>query len=237
MELLEKRPEQRYQLLGDNKDVVQFVLLPDEKIFVQHASLVYCGSGVEVKRRRGVCSSLFSQIGRNLHLAEVCNVSKGVSYVGVSQGNSGKLMVMNPLVTKPIMCKASSVLAYTPGVKIEKKHHWYRISGSGLLVLQTEGSVIEKRLATDEEIHVRKDFLLAYSESAKIEKFVRNPTYTALLFGYVMAKINGPGVVYFSNNRKPHRDNSMSIYLPLWMLIIIMLMLELIQWFRILNGL
>ena len=205
MDELLKQDQINFQVLDNTFNVLQVVLLPNQSLYTEITYLLYCSPNLSFREVSGMFwKRLVSEpVGQRYRIK---NRKGGVEYVGLSK-TTGKILGINPFVLEDtFIINKAFILAYSSGVKIGqasepnilmKRAYWREVKGNGIVFLQGEGSVIEKRLGSDEEICVNKNEIMAYSRGVKISEASVVRSYKAfLVHDWCMMKVKGPGWVF-----------------------------------------
>ena len=205
MDELLKHDQINFQVLDNTFNVLQVILLPNQSLYTELTYMLYCSS---VLSFREVSNPLWKRlVSEAVGLRyRVKNRKGGVEYVGLSK-STGKILGINPFVLEDtFIVNKAFILGYSSGVKITqalepsilmKKEYWREAKGNGIVFLQGEGSVIEKRLGSEEEICVSKNEIMAFSKGVKITEANVVRSYRAfLVHDWCMMKIKGPGWVF-----------------------------------------
>lgn len=205
MEGLLKHDQVNFQVLDDNYHVLQIVLLPNQALYTEITYTIYCSPNLSVRETSGPFWKRLTTESTGLRY-RIKNRKGGVEYLGISK-SLGKIIGINPYILEDkFIINKAFILAYSSGVKIAqavepnilmKKASWREAKGNGVLFIQGNGCVIEKRLGIDEEICVNKNEIIAFSKNLKVTEANVVRSYKAfLVHDWCMMKIKGPGWVF-----------------------------------------
>lgn len=209
MEKLLKKEHFNFEVL--DSVVVQVILLPNQVLYTELSSIIYASSTLSFKQcPRSLWEKLFGlQHGLNYRIK---NHKGGVEYVSISH-SPGKILAVNPnLIDELIIPDKRFILGYSSGIKIRATsnpipfpmiNNPRQARGNGILFLQSFGTIIEKRLGVDEEIHINTSDIIAYSKSVKVfdSSLIRN-SGKVYLNDWALMKLQGPGWVFIEGCNK-----------------------------------
>lgn len=208
-----------YKIIGDDLQLVEIELDPQEGVRAEAGTLTYMESGIEMQTSTGggVFKGFKRAItGESFFITSFVNSGQGKSHVGFAAPYPGKIIPLDlGQLGGKFLCQKDSFLCAAQGVEIEvaftkrigaglfggEGFILQRLEGDGMTFVHAGGTVIEKDLADGEKLRVDTGCLVAFSPTVDYDiKFVGG--FTNALFGgegIFLANLTGPGHVYLQS--------------------------------------
>ncbi len=208
-----------YQIYGDDLQLVEIELDPNEGVRAEAGTMTYMEDGIQMQTGTGggVFKGLARAItGESFFITTFLNTGGAKQRAAFAAPYPGKII---PLALEDfggsIICQKDSFLCAAQGIEIEiaftkrlgagifggEGFILQRLRGSGMTFVHAGGTVIEKDLAAGETLRVDTGCLVAFSESVDYDiKFIGG--FTNALFGgegLFLASLTGPGKVYLQS--------------------------------------
>lgn len=208
-----------YRIFGDDLQLVEIELDPQEGIRAEAGTMTYMEPGIEMQTSTG--GGLFSGFkrmitGESFFITTFLNTGSGKSHVAFAAPYPGKIIPIDmPEFDGRILCQKDAFLCAAEGIDIEVAFSkrlgagvfggegfiLQRLQGDGMAFVHAGGTIIEKDLAEHEVLRVDTGCLVAFSESVDYDiQFVGG--FVNALFGgegLFLAKLSGPGRVYLQS--------------------------------------
>ncbi len=208
-----------YRIFGDDLQLVEIELDPEEGIRAEAGTMTYMEPGIEMQTSTG--GGLFSGFkrmitGESFFITTFLNTGSGKSHVAFAAPYPGKIIPIDmPEFDGRILCQKDAFLCAAEGIGIEVAFSkrlgagvfggegfiLQRLQGDGMAFVHAGGTIIEKDLAEHEVLRVDTGCLVAFSESVDYDiQFVGG--FVNALFGgegLFLAKLGGPGKVYLQS--------------------------------------
>jgi uncharacterized protein (TIGR00266 family) len=208
-----------YIIYGDDLQLVEIQLDPEEGIRAEAGTMIYMEKGIEMQTGTG--GGIFKGVqriftGESFFITSFLNTTADVRRVSFAAPYPGKIVPLDMTsLGGTFICQKDSFLCAAQGIEIEiafsKKlgaglfggegFILQRLVGDGLAFAHAGGTIIEKDLAAGDVLSVDTGCLVAFSPSIDYDiQFVSG--FTNALFGgegLFLAKITGPGKVYLQS--------------------------------------
>ena len=208
-----------YKIFGDDMQLVEIELDPNEGVRAEAGAMTYMEQGIEMQTSTG--GGLFKGFkraitGESFFITTFLNNSRNISRVAFGAPYPGKIIPLDlPSLGGSFICQKDSFLCAARGVEIEvaftKKigaglfggegFILQRLTGDGLAFVHAGGTLIEKHLAAGETLRVDTGCLAAFAPSVDYDiQFVGG--FKNALFGgegLFLATLTGPGLVYIQS--------------------------------------
>jgi len=208
-----------YQIYGDDLQLVEIELDPNEGVRAEAGAMIYMGDGIQMQTSTG--GGLFKGFkrmitGESFFITSFVHSGQGKGRVAFGAPYPGKIV---PLELEKLggefLCQKDSFLCAAQGVEIEvaftkrlgagffggEGFILQRLAGNGLAFVHAGGTVIPKQLAAGESLRVDTGCLVAFSPTAGYAiQFVGG--FKNALFGgegVFLARLTGPGLVYLQS--------------------------------------
>jgi uncharacterized protein (TIGR00266 family) len=208
-----------YQIFGDDLQLVEIELDPDEGVRAEAGTMTYMEDGIQMQTGTGggIFKGLQRAItGESFFITTFLNTGSVKQRAAFAAPYPGKII---PLALEDfggaIICQKDSFLCAAQGIEIEiaftkrlgagifggEGFILQRLKGPGMTFVHAGGTVIEKDLAAGESLRVDTGCLVAFSESVDYDiKFIGG--FTNALFGgegLFLTSLSGPGKVYLQS--------------------------------------
>ncbi len=203
----------QYNVFGGSLPAVELTFNQGESIFTQSGGMTWMSSHfkMDTNMKGGLMKGLGRMLsGESLFMATYTAEADGAQMT-LASTFPGSIVVLQLDGAKEVICQKSAFLCATSGVQLSAavtraKAGFFggegfimqKVSGTGLVFLELDGTVVEKRLAPGERLKVDTGNIAAYessvSYSAETVKGFKN-----ILFGgegLFLSVLEGPGKVY-----------------------------------------
>jgi uncharacterized protein (TIGR00266 family) len=208
-----------YQIFGDDLQLVEIELDPGEAVRAEVGTMTYMEDGIEMQTSTG--GGIFSGLkrvftGESFFITSFLNNGQGKSHVSFAAPYPGKIVPIDlGQFNNEIYCQKDSFLCAAKGIEIEvaftkrlgaglfggEGFILQRLTGSGWTFAHAGGTVIEKDLASGEQLRVDTGCLVAFATTVDYDiKFIGG--FTNALFGgegLFLTTLTGPGKVYLQS--------------------------------------
>ncbi|MDD2621096.1 MAG: TIGR00266 family protein [Syntrophomonadaceae bacterium] len=208
-----------YQIFGDDMQIVEVELDPNEGIRAEAGTMMYMEQGIEMQTGTG--GGMFKGFkrmltGESFFITTFLNNGRGKQKVAFGAPYPGKVVVLDlSRMGGSFMCQKDSFLCAARGIEIEiaftkrigaglfggEGFILQRLDGDGLAFVHAGGTIIEKTLAAGEKLRVDTGCLAAFAPSVDYDiEFVGG--FKNALFGgegLFLATLTGPGLVYLQS--------------------------------------
>lgn len=208
-----------YQIFGDDMQIVEIELDPNEAVRAEVGTMMYMEEGIEMQTSTG--GGIFSGLkrmftGDSFFITSFLNRAQGKRRVAFAAPYPGKII---PLDLKSLggefICQKDGFLCAAQGIEIDiaftKKigtglfggegFILQRLTGDGWAFVHSGGTIIQRQLAAGETLRVDTGCLVAMAPSVDYDiQFVGG--FKNVLFGgegLFFAKLTGPGLVYLQS--------------------------------------
>lgn len=208
-----------FQIYGDDLQLVEIELDPNEGIRAEAGTMTYMEGGIEMQTSTGggILRGLKRAVtGESFFITTFLNQGSKKSKVAFAAPYPGKVIALD-LSSEggKFICQKDSFLCAAQGIEIEiaftKKlgaglfggegFILQRLEGDGMAFVHAGGTVIEKNLAVGESLRVDTGCIVGFSPSVDYDiKFVGG--FTNALFGgegLFIANLTGPGKVFLQS--------------------------------------
>lgn len=208
-----------HKIYGDDMQLVEIELDPDEGVRAEAGTLTYMDEGIEMQTTTGggVFKGLQRAItGESFFITTFLNTSSVKQVAAFAAPYPGKIIPVNLTdFGGRILCQKDSFLCAADGIEIEiaftKKlgaglfggegFILQRLQGDGMAFVHAGGTIIERDLTDGEFLRVDTGCLVAFSESVDYDiQFIGG--FRNALFGgegLFLARLTGPGKVYLQS--------------------------------------
>ena len=215
-----------YQIMGDDMQIVEIELDPEEAVQAEAGAMAYMGPGIQMQTSMGnEGGGLFGSLkkglkrvlaGESFFITSFIHKGSGKGHVAFAAPYPGKIIPID--LTKfggSLLCQKDSFLCAARGVEIEvaftrklgaglfggEGFILQRLKGDGLAFLHIGGTVIRKDRAPGETYRVDTGCVAAFTETVTYDiTWSRN--FKNALFGgegVVLATLTGPGTIYLQS--------------------------------------
>jgi len=208
-----------YTIFGDDLQLVEIQLDPQETIRAEAGTMIYMDKGIEMQTGTG--GGIFKGVqriftGESFFITSFLNNTDVIKRVAFAAPYPGKIVPLDlTSLGGTFICQKDSFLCAAKGIEIEiafsKKlgaglfggegFILQRLVGDGLAFAHAGGTIIEKNLEADEILSVDTGCLVAFSPSVDYDiEFIGG--FTNALFGgegLFLAKLTGPGKVFLQS--------------------------------------
>ncbi|MEM7654200.1 MAG: TIGR00266 family protein [Pseudomonadota bacterium] len=208
-----------YRIHGDDMQLVEVELDPDEGVRAEAGALIFMDDGIEMQTGTG--GGMFSGFkrmltGESFFITSFVNDGAGKQRVAFGAPYPGKIVDLD-LTQFPdgFLCQKDSFLAAARGVDISVSFTkklgaglfggegfiLQKLVGSGMAFIHAGGTIVRRELQEGQSIRADTGCIVGFSESVDYDiKFVGG--FKNALFGgegLFLARLRGPGVVYLQS--------------------------------------
>ncbi|MCR4893296.1 MAG: TIGR00266 family protein [Eubacteriales bacterium] len=202
----------RYEINGTPLPVVECQLDMGEAMICEGGSMSWMSSNMDMQTSGGGLGKMFSKAitGESMFL-NTYTAMGGPGMIAFASSFPGNILAMQIGPGQEIICQKSSFLACTPGVEFsvffQRKFGaglvggegflMQRLSGSGLVFLEVDGSVVEKNLQRGEQLIVDTGYIAMMDGTCSMDVVSVKGVKNALLGGegFFNTVVTGPGRV------------------------------------------
>ncbi|MBV2247791.1 MAG: TIGR00266 family protein [Lentimicrobium sp.] len=208
-----------YQILGEEIQLVEIELDPNEGIRAEAGAMIYMDEGIEMQTNTG--GGIFKGFKRMLtgdgfFITTFLNNSASKRRVAFSAPYPGKIIPMNlTQLGGTMICQKDSFLCSARGIDIDiaftrkigaglfggEGFILQKLSGDGLAFVHSGGTIVQRNLQQGENLYVDTGCLVALHPDVTYDiKFIGG--FTNALFGgegLFLAKLSGPGLVFLQS--------------------------------------
>jgi len=201
----------QYNIIGGNLPAVEIQLSDGEQIKCEGGAMSWMSPNLVMETSGGGLGKMFSKAISGERMFQNTYTAKGNGYIAFASSFPGNIVAVEIGPGKEIICQKSAYLASTPGVELsiffQKKvgagfvggegFIMQKLSGSGIAFLELDGSVVEKNLASGEQIILDTGYLAMMDGSCQMDVQSVKGVKNALLGGEGLFNtvITGPGKV------------------------------------------
>lgn len=208
-----------YKIFGDDMQMVEIELDPQEGVRAEAGAMMYMEDGIEMQTSTGggVFKGFKRMItGESFFITTFLNNSSNKSHVAFGAPYPGKIISLElDQLGGSFMCQKDAFLCAAQGVEIEvaftKKigaglfggegFILQRLQGDGRAFIHAGGTILKKELKGNETLRVDTGCLVAFAPSVEYDiQFIGG--FTNALFGgegLFLAHLKGPGLVYLQS--------------------------------------
>ena len=208
-----------YKIYGDDMQIVEIELDPDEGVRAEVGAMMYMEDGIEMQTSTG--GGIFSGLkrmftGESFFITTFLHTGEGKGHVAFGAPYPGKIIPLHlGELGGSFLCQKDSFLCSAQGIDIEvaftrkigaglfggEGFILQRLVGDGMAFVHAGGTIIEKHLGPHETLRVDTGCLVAFAPSVEYDiKFVGG--FKNALFGgegLFLAQLSGPGHVYLQS--------------------------------------
>ena len=218
-----------YRIAGDDMQLVELELDPNESIVAEAGSMMYMSQGIEMEtifgdgsaERKGLFGSLLGAgkrllTGESLFMTVFTNRGHGKQHVAMAAPYPGKIVPFDLTeLHGKIICQKDAFLCAAKGVSVGIEFQrklgagffggegfiMQKLEGDGLAFIHASGTIVEKELAPGEVLRIDTGCLVAMTQGIDYDiQFVKG-IKTALFGGegLFFAQLRGPGKVWMQS--------------------------------------
>jgi uncharacterized protein (TIGR00266 family) len=208
-----------YKIFGDDLQMVEIELDPREAVRAEAGAMTYMEDGIEMQTSTG--GGLFRGLkrmvtGESFFITSFINQGQGKKHVAFAAPYPGKIITLDlTSLGGRFLCQKDSFLCAAEGIEIEvaftkrlgagifggEGFILQRLQGDGLAFVHAGGTIIEKALATGEQLRVDTGCLVAFDATMDYDiQFVGG--FRNALFGgegIFLARMTGPGKIFLQS--------------------------------------
>ena len=217
-----------YTILGDDMQIVEVELDPDETVIAEAGVMNYMDSGISFEAKMGDGSAanegIFGMLkgvgkrvlsGESIFLTHFTNIGQGKKSVAFAAPYPGKIIALDLQETGEFTCQKDAFLCAALGTKIGISFHkklgvgffggegfiLQKLEGDGMAFIHAGGTIIEKHLQAGETLRVDTGCMVGFAPTVEYNiQFVGG--FKNALFGgegLFLATVKGPGLVYLQS--------------------------------------
>lgn len=208
-----------YRIFGDDMQVVEIELDPQEAVRAEVGTMLYMEPDIEMQT--GTAGGLFSGLkrmiaGENFFISSFKHQgARGKSHVAFAAPYPGKIVPLDLAKSGPMLCQKDAFLCAAAGIDIEvaftkrlgsglfggEGFILQELSGNGMAFVHAGGTILERHLQPGEKLRIDTGSLVAMTKSINFEiQFVGG--FKNALFGgegLFLSVLEGPGTVYLQS--------------------------------------
>ena len=201
-----------YKIIGEPMPVVTCELAAGESMITERGSMVWMTPNMKMETKAGGLGKALGRMfsGESL-FQNIYTAQNGAGMIAFASSFPGAIRAIEVTPDHPIVCQKSAFLAATSGVELsiffQKKigagffggegFIMQKVSGSGIVFLEIDGSAVEYELAAGQQLIVDTGNLAMMDETCKMDiQTVKGVKY--VLFGgegLFNTVVTGPGKV------------------------------------------
>ena len=205
----------QYEIKGAPLPYVEIQLNPGESLKCQGGAMSWMSSGLRMETKGGGLGKMFSKALTGESMFENIYTADAPGYIAFASSMPGNILAVQIEPGKDMICQKSSYLAATRGVDIsiffQKKlgagffggegFIMQKLSGSGLVFVEIDGSVEIKDLAPGEQIQIDTGYLAMMESTCTMDVQTVGSVKNALLGGEGLFNtvVRGPGRVWLQS--------------------------------------
>ncbi|MBO4894414.1 MAG: TIGR00266 family protein [Clostridia bacterium] len=205
----------QYEIKGAPLPYVEIQLNPGESLKCQGGAMSWMSSGLRMETKGGGLGKMFSKALTGESMFENIYTADAPGYIAFASSMPGNILAVQIEPGKDMICQKSSYLAATRGVDIsiflQKKlgagffggegFIMQKLSGSGLVFVEIDGSVEIKDLAPGEQIQIDTGYLAMMESTCTMDIQTVGSVKNALLGGEGLFNtvVRGPGRVWLQS--------------------------------------
>lgn len=220
-----------YEIKGTPMPIVECILEAGESIKCEGGSMSWMTPNLKMETSGGGIGKMFSKalsgekMFQNTYTAE-----GGPGTIAFASSFPGNIVAVELTPGHDIICQKSSYLASTSGIELsiffQKKPGagffggegfiMQRLSGTGIVFLEIDGSTVTKELAAGEQIIVDTGYLALMDASCSVDIQTVGGVKNALLGGegFFNTVVKGPGKITLQSMPEYQLANSIRKYIP-----------------------
>ena len=201
-----------YKIIGDPMPVVTCELAAGESMITERGSMVWMTPNMKMETKAGGLGKALGRMfsGESL-FQNIYTAQNGVGMIAFASSFPGAIRAIEVTPDHPIVCQKSAFLAATSGVELsiffQKKigagffggegFIMQKVSGSGIVFLEIDGSAVEYELAAGQQLIVDTGNLAMMDQTCQMDiqtvKGVKNVLFGGE--GLFNTVVTGPGKV------------------------------------------
>ena len=208
-----------YNIYGDDMQIVEIELDPNEGVRAEAGTLMYMDEGIEMQTGTG--GGLFKGFkrmltGESFFITTFLHTGRGKARLAFSAPYPGKIVPLDLTAMGGVfMCQKDSFLCAARGIEIEiaftkrlgagffggEGFILQRLQGEGLAFVHAGGTIVKRNLAHGEHLSVDTGCLAAFAPTVDYDIRMVKGFKNALFGGegLFMASLTGPGLVYLQS--------------------------------------
>ncbi|MFA5268804.1 MAG: TIGR00266 family protein [Methanoregula sp.] len=223
----------KYEIIGDNQQMVKIDLLPDEGIFAEAGSMVNMSGNMvmEAQLKGGIIAGLKRAVsGESLFLTRFVS-NNGAGFVSFAGTMTGKIFPVSISPEKDFIAQKSSFLCCEETVNLDiaftkrlragffggEGFILQRMTGTGIAFLHCCGDIIEMDLKPGEVVKVQTGLVVGFENTVSYDIALAGGITTALFGGegLFVTTLTGPGKVVLQSMDLAKIATSIIPFLPL----------------------
>ncbi|RME77001.1 MAG: TIGR00266 family protein [Chloroflexi bacterium] len=208
-----------YQIYGDDMQIVEIELDPNEGVRAEAGTMIYMGDGIQMQTSTG--GGLFKGLkrmvtGESFFITSFVYNGPGKGHVAFGAPYPGKIIPVDlTQVGGQFLCQKDSFLCAAQGIEISvaftkrigaglfggEGFILQKLVGDGLAFIHAGGTVIQKQLAAGQTLRVDTGCIVGFAPTVTYDiQFVGG--FKNALFGgegVFLARLTGPGLVYLQS--------------------------------------
>lgn len=221
----------QYQIQGQPYPVVVMTVQPGETVLCQKGAMAWMTPNMEMQTKGGGLGKMFSRaLSGEAMFQNEYTANGGVGMIAFASAVPGEVMPIQVTPEKPIVAQKSSFLASEQSVSFEMYFQkkiaggffggegfiMQKFSGSGMLFLEIDGSVVAYDLAPGQTMMVDTGNLAAMEATCTLDVETVKGVGNMLLGGegFFHTKITGPGRIWLQTLPLSGLANALARVMP-----------------------
>ena len=220
-----------YKIIGEPMPVVTCELAAGESMITERGSMVWMTPNMKMETKAGGLGKALGRMfsGESL-FQNIYTAQNGVGMIAFASSFPGAIRAIEVTPDHPIVCQKSAFLAATSGVELsiffQKKigagffggegFIMQKVSGSGIVFLEIDGSAVEYELAAGQQLIVDTGNLAMMDETCKMDiqtvKGVKNVLFGGE--GLFNTVVTGPGKVTLQTMPMSNFASEIAAHIP-----------------------
>ena len=221
----------KYQIKGEPMPVVICHLEQGETVTCESGAMSWMSPNMEMKTEGGGLGKMFGRMlsGENMFQNHY-EAKHGAGMIAFASSFPGAIRAFEITPSSPIICQKKSFLASSEGVQLETYYQkklstgffggegfvMQKISGSGIVFLEIDGSTVEYDLAAGQQLIVDTGYVAMMDASVKMDVQAVKGIKNALMGGegFFNTVVTGPGRVLLQTMPMSNFASILAAFLP-----------------------
>ena len=221
----------KYEIKGTPLPVVECTLEPGESIKCEAGAMSWMSSNLQMETSGGGLGKMFAKAFSGEKMFQnVYTAVGGSAVIGFASSFPGNILALEVTPGHDVICQKSAYLASTMGVELsvffQKKvgagffggegFIMQRLSGTGLVFLEIDGSTVTKQLAAGESLQIDTGYLAVMDSTCSMDIQSVKGVKNALLGGEGLFNtvVTGPGSVTLQTMPVSQLANAIRTFIP-----------------------
>lgn len=195
---------------------------PAEKIITEKGAMIFC-SGKHSQENKIEMGGIKNWIAKAMGKSFTYNIytaKESIQFLFAPKNNA-ELFLLNITQKQPILFEPQLHFARTMGLEIElAKQDWkstlndgmkLRTKGTGTLILQGHGTIIEQEINTQKPVYIDEEALIAFEESLNISTVSQSIKTTLTSGEGLVFEVKGKGKIWLQTRTKGNTSGGSGI--------------------------